>query len=154
MSFIEVEFINIKEDEKYMKTIKKVVEKCYAKEGIRNNIYINIILTDNENIKEYNKKFRDIDSSTDVLSFPMFEKNEIDDLKKSEMEYVLGDVIISIPKVEEQAIEYEHSFEREFSYMVVHAFYHLLGYDHINETDKKCMREKEEIILSELKVER
>ena len=71
-----------------------------------------------------------------------------------EHEDVLGDIIISIEKVKEQAIEYGHSFERELSYMIVHGFYHLMGYDHIKEEDKKEMRPKEEKILNELKITR
>ena len=69
-------------------------------------------------------------------------------------EDVLGDVVISIEKVEEQAKEYGHSFERELSYMLVHGFYHLMGYDHIEKEDKKKMREKEEKILDILKISR
>ena len=69
-----------------------------------------------------------------------------------EHEDVLGDIIISIPKVEEQAKEYGHSFGRELSYMIVHGFYHLMGYDHIKEEDKKEMRPKEEKILNQLNI--
>lgn len=67
---------------------------------------------------------------------------------------ILGDIVISIPKVYEQADEYGHSFERELSYMVVHGFYHLMGYDHMQEDEKKVMRQKEEIVLSELGISR
>ena len=67
---------------------------------------------------------------------------------------MLGDIIISMERVKEQAEEYEHSFEREFSYMLVHGFYHLMGYDHIQEEDKKIMRPKEEKILKDLKMDR
>ena len=70
------------------------------------------------------------------------------------MEDVLGDIIISIPRVEEQAKDYGHSFERELAYMVVHGFYHLMGYDHIKEEDKKIMRPKEEYILNKLNITR
>ena len=69
-------------------------------------------------------------------------------------EDMLGDIVISIEKVEEQAKEYGHSFEREFAYMLVHGFYHLMGYDHIEEEDKKIMRPKEDKILNELKITR
>ena len=80
-----------------------------------------------------NKEYRQIDRPTDVLSFPMFEAEEIKDMIKKgyEEEDVLGDMVISIPQVEQQAEEYGHSFLRELSYMVVHSFYHLMGYDHI-----------------------
>ena len=64
----------------------------------------------------------------------------------------MGDIVISIEKVEEQAKEYGHSFEREFAYMLVHGFYHLMGYDHIEENDKNIMRQKEENILEKLKI--
>ena len=87
----------------------------------------------------------------------MFEKVEIEEkIEKEDFlhEDILGDIIISIEKVKEQAIEYGHSFERELSYMLVHGFYHLMGYDHIEEKDKKEMRPKEDKILNELKITR
>ena len=104
-----------------------------------------------------NTEYRKIDKTTDVLSFPMFEKEELEQKIASKdflYEDMLGDLIISIEKVKEQAIEYGHSFERELSYMLVHGFYHLMGYDHIEEEDKKKMRPKEEKILNELKITR
>ena len=110
-----------------------------------------------EEIRKINKKYRKIDKATDVLSFPMFEKEELEQKIASKdflYEDMLGDLIISIEKVKEQAIEYGHSFERELSYMLVHGFYHLMGYDHIEEEDKKKMRPKEEKILNELKITR
>ena len=81
----------------------------------------------------------------------MYEKGELDNIKL-EKEDILGDMVISIEKVKEQAKEYDHSFERELAYMVVHSFYHLLGYDHINENEKKEMRQKEENILQKLNI--
>ena len=101
--------------------------------------------------------YRNIDKETDVLSFPMFEKNEIDELIQNQnnvVEDVLGDIIISVDRVKEQAVEYGHSFERELAYMVVHGFYHLMGYDHMNDDEKSVMRAKEENILSKLKITR
>ena len=80
----------------------------------------------------------------------MFEKEEISSLKNYEYEEPLGDIVISVERVKEQAIEYGHSFERELAYMVVHGFYHLMGEDHIEEEDKKQMREKEENVLNKL----
>ena len=84
----------------------------------------------------------------------MFEKQELEERKNPVVEEVLGDIIISIPRVEQQAKEYGHSVERELAYMVVHGFYHLMGYDHMQEEDKKQMRAKEEAILGKLKIER
>ena len=119
--------------------------------------YICITLTTPENIQKYNKQYRNLDKPTDVLSFPMFEKDEIDNkIKNKDFENIdiLGDMVISIPKVEEQAKEYGHSFERELAYMVVHSFYHLMGYDHIKEEDKLVMRPKEEFVLNNLDIRR
>ena len=82
----------------------------------------------------------------------MFEKSEIPNLKNLEFEETLGDIVISIERVRQQAIEYGHSFERELAYMVVHGFYHLMGEDHIEEQDKIIMREKEDKVLNELKI--
>ena len=87
----------------------------------------------------------------------MFEKEEIKDFLKSKhcnIKEVLGDIVVSVEKVKEQAKEYGHSFERELSYMIVHGFYHLMGYDHIEEEDKKIMRKKEEYILEKLNISR
>ena len=152
----EIVYNKIEEKEEYQKTIKKVLEKCFEEEKILDSkLMITITLTNAENIKKLNKQYRNIDKATDVLSFPMFERDELEEKIKNrlfEHEDVLGDIIVSIPKVEEQANEYGHSFERELSYMIVHGFYHLMGYDHIKEEDKKKMRPKEEKILNQLNI--
>ena len=152
----QLEYLDLEENNTYEEIIKKVVEQCFKEEKIeKSKLYISITLTNPEHIHEINKQYRNVDRATDVLSFPMFEKNDIDEkIKNNDFEHedVLGDIVISIPKVEEQAKEYGHSFERELSYMVVHGFYHLMGYDHIKEEDKKEMRPKEEKILNDLKI--
>ncbi len=149
----EVTYQGIEENEKYEKIIDKVYETCFKEEDLYNyKIYISIILSSEKYIQEINSEYRKIDKVTDVLSFPMFEKDEIQEAKENEE--VLGDVIVCISKVEEQAKEYGHSFEREFAYMLIHGFYHLMGYDHIEEEDKKEMRAKEENILKKLDLER
>ena len=154
----QLEYLDLQENKEYKDIIKKVIEKCFKEEKLENSkLYISIILTTPKHIHEINKQYRDVDKETDVLSFPMFEKNELDDkIKNQDFEYedVLGDIVISIEKVEEQAKEYGHSFEREFSYMLVHGFYHLMGYDHIKEEDKIIMRPKEENILNQLGIRR
>ncbi len=158
MDKYEIIYKDIKEEDGYEAIVKKVFDKCFEEENLQDaKLYITVTLTNPENIQKINKEYRNIDKPTDVLSFPMFEKNELQ--KKIEEkdflhEDILGDIIISIQKVEEQAKEYGHSFERELSYMLVHGFYHLIGYDHIEETDKKEMRKKEEKILEELKISR
>lgn len=152
----EITYLNLEENETYEKTVKKVLHKCFEEEGLLDSkLIVTITFTTPEEIKKINKKYRNIDKSTDVLSFPMFEKSELDKKIKNKdflYEDILGDIIISIEKVKEQAEEYGHSFERELSYMLVHGFYHLMGYDHIEEEDKKVMRPKEEKILNDLKI--
>lgn len=154
----EIVYKYVQENEKYEKIVKKVLEQCFKEEDMLDSkLYITITFTTPQNIKEINKKYRNIDKATDVLSFPMFEKDELETKIKNKdyvCEDVLGDIIISIEKVQEQAEEYGHSFERELSYMIVHGFYHLMGYDHIKEEDKKVMRPKEEKVLNDLKIKR
>lgn len=152
----EITYLNLEENQSYEKTVEKVLHKCFEEEGLLDSkLIITITFTTPEDIRKINKKYRKIDKATDVLSFPMFEKDELDEKIKNKdflHEDVLGDIIISIEKVKEQAEEYGHSFERELSYMLVHGFYHLMGYDHIEEEDKKIMRPKEEKILNDLKI--
>lgn len=150
---VEIEYLDLEKNTEYEEVIQKVLEKCFYVEKMQNfKVYISITLTNPENIRNLNKKYRNIDKETDVLSFPMFEKSEIPNLKNLEFEETLGDIVISIERVRQQAIEYGHSFERELAYMVVHGFYHLMGEDHIEEQDKIIMREKEDKVLNELKI--
>lgn len=157
----EITYLDIEENPEYEQIIKDVIKECYKEEHLENSkLTVQITLTNPENIRKYNKEYRKLDKETDVLSFPMFQKEEITNIiessknKKPEIEDVLGDIMISIPRVKEQAIEYGHSFERELSYMVVHGFYHVMGYDHIKEEDKVVMRPKEEYILNKLNITR
>ncbi len=152
----ETKFLHIEEKKELKSFVEQVVTTCFQVEKIENlNFYLSITLTSPEEIHKLNKKFRNVDKETDVLSFPMFEKEEIDKIKEQNKGNVLpealGDIVISVSKVEEQAKEYGHSFERELAYMVVHGFYHIMGYDHINEDEKAIMREKEEYVLTLLK---
>lgn len=164
----EIIFQDIPENKEYQELAEKVIQKCFEVENINpTSLYICITLTTPENIRQANKQYRNIDKETDVLSFPMFEKEELDKIIKSHtieewkqeteneaLQEILGDIIISIARVEEQAKEYGHSFERELAYMLVHGFYHLRGYDHMEEEEKKVMREKEENVLSQLDITR
>lgn len=153
-NILEVEFLDIEENKEYYNTIEKVLKKCFEEEKLENkNYYISIILTTPNQIQKMNNEYRKINKATDVLSFPMFEKEEIYE-KPDMIRETLGDIVISIEKVKEQAKEYEHSFERELSYMVVHGFYHLMGYDHIEQEERKEMRAKEENILNKLNINR
>ena len=154
----EIEYLDLDENEEYEKIITPVLAECYREENLENSkLTIQITLTNPDNIRKLNKQYRNIDKETDVLSFPMFEKEEIDlKIEKNDFpnEDILGDMVISIARVKEQAVEYGHSFKRELSYMVVHSFYHLMGYDHMEETDKVEMRKKEDVILNRLGITR
>lgn len=154
----EILYQGLEEKKEYEQIAEKVLRQCFKEENLENTkLSITIILTTPENIHKINKEYRGIDKATDVLSFPIFEKDELEQkLQKNDFvqEDVLGDIIISIDQVQQQAKEYEHSFEREFSYMLVHGFYHLMGYDHIQEEDKIKMRPKEEKILAKLEINR
>lgn len=154
----QLEYLDLEENKTYEEIIEKVVKQCFQEEKIEDSkLYVSITLTTPQNIHEINKKYRNVDRETDVLSFPMFEKDELDrKIENREFEYedVLGDIVISIDRVKEQAKEYGHSFEREFAYMIVHGFYHLMGYDHIKEEDKTKMRPKEEKVLNKLGITR
>lgn len=150
----QIEFQDIDEEKEYEEIIEKVVYECFKEEKLLDTkLYMSVILTTKDRIQELNNTYRKINKTTDVLSFPMFEKKELENFEGIIPE-PLGDIVISIEKVKEQAEEYGHSFERELSYMVVHGFYHLMGYDHIELGDRKIMREKEENILNKLQITR
>lgn len=154
----ELNWNKIEQVKEYEILIKEVIKTCFEEEKLeKTKLYINIILTDKEEIKNINKQYRNIDKETDVLSFPMFEKEDIETLKKKSkwvVEEVLGDIIIAMDIITKQAKEYGHSTKRELAYMLVHGFYHLMGYDHMTEEEKKEMRQKEENILEKLQIKR
>lgn len=149
---VDIEFLNIPETEDYNGLIDMVLGECFKEENLLDSkLYISVILTNPDEIQKMNKEYRKIDKTTDVLSFPMYERDEIPHLNK-EIEEPIGDIVISVERVRKQAKEYEHSFERELSYMLVHGFYHIMGYDHMEEMEKKEMRAKEDVILNRLKI--
>ena len=108
------------------------------------SVEFNVIFVNNKRIKEINKEYRGIDDYTDVISFAL------EDYDKSTFEgiRILGDIYISLEKAEFQSIEYNHSYEREVSFLLVHGLLHLLGYDHMNKEDENKMFEKQEEILN------
>ena len=157
MKYADIEYLNVEPNDMYSNLTEKVINKCFETEHLLDkNINISIIYTTPIDIQEYNKEYRNIDRATDVLSFPMFEKDEVEKFKKekSVVPEVLGDIIINLSQVKMQADEYGHSFERELAYMLVHGFYHLMGYDHMEEEEKRIMRLKEEKVLEDLKINR
>lgn len=144
----------IDEEKKLEEDIIKVAETALELENAVCDIDLSVVVTDNKNIQEINREQRQIDRATDVLSFPGYEKDEWEELKSgSELVYI-GDIVVSKEKVEEQAIEYGHGFDREFCYLIAHGMLHLMGYDHIEESDKAVMRVKEEEIMKKLNLER
>ena len=126
---------------------------------------VNLLLTDNEGIRGYNKEYRGIDNPTDVLSFPMIEFEKEADFSVVEEtqaayfepdsgELMLGDIIISVDKVMEQAEKFGHSQKREFAFLTAHSLLHLCGYDHMTEEEAGVMEEKQEAVLSKLGITR
>ena len=119
----------------------------FSKEDIE-NVYLSLLITDNKTIKKVNSEYRGKDTATDVISFAY---NETENIGPFNM---LGDIVISDERVKEQANEYGHSIEREFYYVLCHGMLHLLGYDHMEEDEKKAMRKKEEGILEKFSYKR
>lgn len=114
------------------------------------NPLFNVVIVDNEKIREINKQYRDKDAVTDVISFAF---EEVDDVDYKDIRF-LGEIYISYERCKEQASDFGHSVKREFCYLAVHGLLHLLGYDHMIEEDKKVMRALEEEILNEYDIKR
>lgn len=145
--------------------VEKVCEAVLEAEACPYETQINVILTDNAGIREINKQTRDIDRPTDVLSFPnvdyeapgrfeRIESCEADYFDPETGELLLGDIMISVEKVAEQAEEYGHSQMREFAFLVAHSMYHLCGYDHMEPEEAREMEEKQETVLNQLNITR
>lgn len=131
-----------------IKDLEKLIDFTLIKEKL-DNVEFNIIFVDSDTIHNINKTYRDVDRVTDVISFAL------EDNKTIELDHrLLGDIYICIDKAKEQAIEYNHSFKRELSFLTIHGLLHLLGYDHINEEEEKVMFAKQEKILSEFGITR
>lgn len=146
--------------------INEVCDLALKDEEVVMPYQISLLFVDNKEIRQINNETRGIDKATDVLSFPMLDypenmvfKNVYKNKKFNEIyldgdELVLGDMVLSLERAKEQSIEYNHSFEREVCYLVVHSILHLLGYDHMNDEDKSKMRTREEEILGKLNINR
>ncbi len=153
----------------YEDIIKKVVEEAADYEKCPYEAEVNVVLTDNASIHHINRETRNVDAPTDVLSFPMIEyalPSDFDSLKE-EMEsnpgdyfnpdsgeLMLGDIVISVEKVMEQAEKYGHSQERELAFLVAHSMMHLFGYDHMEAEEAKVMEAKQEGVLKALGISR
>ena len=147
----KVELFNQTEKEiTELDTVLKVLDSALNKENL-DNVSFNLIIVDNEYIHELNRTYRNIDRETDVITFALEDEDSI--ILPSD-ERVLGDIYISIDKAESQALEYGHSLLRELSFLAVHGFYHLLGYDHMTQDDEKVMFAKQEEVLEEYGISR
>lgn len=154
---VEVEIVDVDTQGVEEDIINRVVSTVLKLEGIKHDVNVFVMLTNNDEIHVINKEQRNVDRPTDVLSFPMYEREEIALLKtkkQDNVEEMLGDIIISIPKVIEQAKEYGHSYERELAYLTTHGMMHLLGYDHMIDEEKAEMRKHEEAVLEKLDIRR
>lgn len=145
--------------------VRAVAEAVLDTEGCPYEACVNVLVTDNEGIREFNRQYRDIDKETDVLSFPNldFEKPGVFDIaQEREADYfdpesgelILGDIILSADRIKEQAESYGHSRKREFAFLVAHSMLHLCGYDHMEEAEAAVMEGKQEAVLQGLGITR
>lgn len=145
--------------------VEAVALQVLDSEGCPYEAQVNVLVTDNEGIREYNRQFRDIDKETDVLSFPnvdfeepgvfeLDESREADYFDPDSGELILGDVILSVDRIIEQAESYGHSQRREFAFLVAHSMLHLCGYDHMTEEEAAVMEQRQEAALQALGITR
>ncbi len=151
----------------YKSLVEVALTKSLSGEKIGEYLLLNniepvfsIIFTSNKGIRKMNSMFREIDCETDVLSFPMIDNKDkiITKVSKSELfideyenkELIFGDIVISLEKANEQASSYGHSIEREVTFLVVHSFLHLIGYDHINQKQESKMINRQKAIMEKL----
>ena len=148
---MEVYYDDRQDDIEITEEIKNLIEKSIAAvlkvENLDVNVEVSVSFVGDDEIRDLNRDYRGVDKSTDVLSFPMDDEFIIGSR-------ILGDVIINTRRVMEQAVELGHSNERELSYLTVHSILHLLGYDHMEDEDKKEMREREKLAMKELSIYR
>ena len=153
----------------YEKIINDVIAESVEFEKCPYEVEVSVTLTDNDSIHAINKEFRDVDRATDVLSFPMIDYEKAADFDALEEEFdsspesyfnpetgelLLGDIIISVEKVIEQAQNYGHSPRRELAFLVAHSMMHLFGYDHMSEDEAKVMEMRQEAVLTKLGIGR
>lgn len=148
-------------------SITDVIEEVIRTENCPYSCEVNITFTDNNGIREINREYREMDLPTDVLSFPMvpYEKPADFTILEDEMikissfnpetkELLLGDIIISLERAQEQAEEYGHSLKREICFLVAHSMLHLFGYDHMEEDERNVMEQKQRDVLDALNISR
>ena len=138
------DIMEISEDNE--KAIINAVEIVLKSENADGDFEVSVSFVTNEEIRELNRDYRNVDSETDVLSFPMDDDDEFDGV------IILGDIVLSTQRIIEQAGEFGHSLEREMIYLTVHSMLHLLGYDHMSNSEKEEMRQREKEIMKELQL--
>ncbi|MBE6013990.1 MAG: rRNA maturation RNase YbeY [Lachnospiraceae bacterium] len=159
---IEVEK-NLESDFDINEVAGLVIEEAIDYVGCPYECEINLLLTDNDEIRSINKEYRNIDKATDVLSFPMaeyerpgdfegIEESQPDCFNPETGELILGDIIISVDKVYEQAREYNHSIKREYAFLIAHSMLHLCGFDHMEADDAIIMEEHQKNILNKIRI--
>ena len=121
------------------KTVKKAARHALEEENFERDVELSVTFTDNEGIRTLNREYREKDAPTDVLSFPMYSMKD-GDVPEEDGTVVLGDVVLSLERVGEQAKEIGHSFLREASFLTVHSVLHLLGYDHETSSEDEIMK--------------
>ena len=156
---IQIDYEAEKElDLPYEEIIRDIVSAALDYEQCPYEAEVNVVLTDNLGIRQVNREYRQMDVPTDVLSFPMLEYEAPSDFSQAEEmfadcfnpesgELMLGDIMISVDKVEEQAEKYGHSQKRELAFLVAHSMLHLFGYDHMVDSERIVMEQKQEEIL-------
>ena len=149
----------------YEEIVNTVIEACLDFEKCPYEVEVNVIFSDNEGIHEINRSYRQIDAPTDVLSFPLVDYEhpaDFDHVEEQAEDYfnpetgelMLGDIILSVDKIVEQAEAYGHSEKRELAFLVAHSMLHLMGYDHMEEEERQVMEAKQSQILDELGITR
>lgn len=134
--------------------IQKAIRGTLECENFDRDVVVSVTFTDNEGIREKNREFRDIDRATDVLSFPMYDMAN-GEMPEEDMDCELGDIVLSLERAAEQAVEFGHSYERECAFLTVHSMLHLLGYDHVNsEEEDEEMRAHQRVIMTHIGLER
>ncbi|WP_368657430.1 rRNA maturation RNase YbeY [Metabacillus halosaccharovorans] len=135
--------------EEQIKTVEELLQFAADVEDVSEGAELSVTFVTNERIQEVNREYRDKDQPTDVISFALEEMGEGElEIVGGDLPRVLGDIIISIPRAREQAEEYGHSFMRELGFLSVHGLLHLLGYDHMTDSEEKVMFTKQKEILN------
>ncbi|WP_165996778.1 rRNA maturation RNase YbeY [Bacillus sp. Cs-700] len=150
---LTIDFIDetetLKQDQ--LEMLEKLLSHAAKEEGVEDGSEVSIMFVNNERITEINRDYRGKDQPTDVISFALDDEEEGDDpiVFNEQIPHLLGEIVISVPKIEEQAADYGHSFERELGFLCVHGFLHLLGYDHMTDEDEKEMFSKQKVLLEQ-----